>query len=179
MHLALLTQSASQAKFHHQLPAFVRVHGLGASRARYAAFRLIARVWLLRPQLIFLGMAHLAPVLLLRSFLPRRTRIVVRQSGSVSSLVDAMAPRGVSRRLLAAAFRRADAVICQTQSTAAELERQFRVDRARLHVLPNPVDVERIGQTCSHPAENCHSPHANLLAVGLFYATAAAVNAFA
>lgn len=166
VHLVLLTESEWSGP---EFPASVCVHCLGAksavgaSRARHAIFRLIVLAWDLRPQLIFIGMAHLAPLgLLLRALLPGQARIVLRQNGAPSSVLAAMPVQAFSRAVLAAAYRQADAVICQTQSSAEELQKDFNLDPARLRVLPNPVDVEHLRDRGASPQE----PHPCLLTVG-------------
>ena len=150
VHLALITQASIAGA---DIPASVRIHCLGARRARYAALRLIALARELRPDLIFIGMAHLAPMALLpRLLLAARTRIVLRQNGALSSLLAALGPGNVSRLILAAAYRRADMIICQTESTAEELKRELRLDKDRVRVLPNPVDIQALRETCSRPS---------------------------
>ena len=97
--------------------------------------------------------------------LPGQTRIVLRQNGGApSSVLAAMAPRAGSRSILGAAYRQADAVIFQTRSTAEELEDEFHLDRVRLRVLPNPVDIRSIRQTCLSPNRQTTEPY--LLACG-------------
>ena len=161
LHLALLTQSASDLP---QLPPSIRIHCLGAGRARSAAWRLLALAWRVRPRLVFAGMAHLAPlVLLLRVMLPGRTCIIIRQNGVLSSQLAAMRPRLLSRPILTAAYKKTDAIICQTQTTADDLQREFDLDKTRIHVLPNPLDIEKIQQAASCPPPK---PDPYLLAVG-------------
>jgi glycosyltransferase involved in cell wall biosynthesis len=147
VHIALLTQSFCDG---FVLPPSARIYCLGGRRARNAIFRLISLARKIRPQVIFLGMAHLAPlVILLRVMLLANTRIIVRQNGAVLSVLAAMKPAILFRPILAIAYRRANLVICQTQSTSDELQRRFHLHGGRLCVLANPVDLEEI-----HHAEN-------------------------
>lgn len=163
VHLALLTQSADRGG----LPPSVQIYCLGAKRARYAMVRLIGLLVQLRPQFVFVGMAHLAPfVLVLRVLLPARTRMIVRQNGSVSSVLNTMGPATLSRALLAAAYRQADLVVCQTRSTAEELQTRLRLNHARVQVLPNPVDIETIRRAVLDPNQNLESSRPYFLAVG-------------
>ena len=167
VHLVLLTESEWSGR---EFPASACLHCLAANRpgtsarGRHAILRLITLAWRLRPQLIFIGMAHLAPLgLLLRALLPGQARIVLRQNGAPSSVLAAMPLQTFSRAVLAAAYRRADAVICQTHTTAEELRREFNLDPVRLHVLPNPVDVEHLRERGASPSPESHPC---LLAVG-------------
>ena len=139
VHLVLLTQSTGAVP---EFPEATHVYCLGAKRARYSAPRLVALARRLRPHLVFAGMAHLAPlVLLLRFFLPTRTRFILRQNGSLPGCGQ---QRSLCRTITSAGYKRADAVICQTQATAEEVRRRFQINPTRIHVLPNPVDIQRI-----------------------------------
>lgn len=164
VHLALLTQSDSNCP---DIPPSVTVHCLGARRARYAALQLLWLVWRVNPAVIFVGMAHLGPlVLLLRILFPSHTRVILRQNGALSAILGAAGPPNLVRMIFAAAYRRADMVVCQTRSTAEELQREFHLEPAQLAVLPNPVEIDRI-QSAASPAWNGLDPcEPYLLAAG-------------
>ncbi len=141
LHLGLITQTATS----EALPSSVHVHALGARRVRAGAFRLLRLIWRLKPDLIVSGIFHLNfLVLLLRPFFPRGTRVLVRQNGTVSTTLAFGGLPGYTRLLYRLLYRRADRVICQTQSMAEDLARELGVPENRLAVLPNPVDVEEI-----------------------------------
>jgi len=163
LHLGLITQAHTS----EALPNSVNLHALGAPRVRAGAFRLLRLVHCLKPKLILSGMAHLNfLVLLLRPFFPRRTRVLVRQNSTVSaSLAFDGLPR-YTRPLYRLLYRRADRVICQTQSMAADLAQELGVPENRLVVLPNPVDVEEIRASIGQNPASQISPGPHLLAVG-------------
>jgi glycosyltransferase involved in cell wall biosynthesis len=163
LHLGLITQ----AQTGETLPASIHVHALGARRVRAGAIRLLRLVRSLKPDLILSGMAHLNFfVLLLRPFFPRGTRVLVRQNGTISTtLAFGGVPwyTGVLYRML---YRRADGVICQTQSMARDMARELGIPEKLLTVLPNPVDVEEIRSSIGlNPARKI-SPGPCLLSVG-------------
>jgi glycosyltransferase involved in cell wall biosynthesis len=162
VHLGLVAQSAQVA---YDIPRRVAVHALGAKRVRNGAWRLLRLVWRLRPALILSSMAHLnLLVLLLRPFLPARTRLCVRQNGALPATFAALGHPQLARRLYATAYRSADRVICQTKSMAAELRTSLCIDNAKLSVLPNPVDIHRI-RAVPGAANVRSSPGPRLLAV--------------
>jgi glycosyltransferase involved in cell wall biosynthesis len=142
IHLGLITQEEAGAEI---LPSSVTIHRLGAKRVRAGAFALLRLVRRLQPDLILSGMAHLNfLVLLLRSFFPRNTRVLVRQNGTVSSaLAFGNSPRS-SRWLYQLLYRRADRIICQSRAMADDLADELRICRERIAVLPNPLDFEAI-----------------------------------
>jgi glycosyltransferase involved in cell wall biosynthesis len=149
LHLGLITQSENS----EELPSWVHVHALGARRVRGGAFRLLRLVRQLKPDLILSGMFHLNfLVLLLRPFFPPDTRVIVRQDGTVSSALAFGGLPRYTRLLYRMLYRRADRVICQTQSMADDITRALRIEQGRLEVLPNPVDLDEIrSSVCLNP----------------------------
>lgn len=159
VHLGLVTANSSEGV---ALPHHVSVHALGARRARYSIVRIWRLVRRVRPDVLLSGMAHLnLAVLLLRPLFPRRTRVLVRQNG---------APRAgdagvLSLLLYRWLYRRADAVICQSNVMADEMARMARWT-TNLHVLPNPVDLETIRMRTQGSGSQWHGSGPHLLAVG-------------
>ena len=169
VHLGLMTQKDGGGELGQ---AGVTVHALGARRVRTAAVKLLRLVRRLEPDLILSGMAHLNfLVLLLRPFFPRRTRVVVRQNSTVSSaLAFGGLPLG-TRFLYRALYPRADCVICQTDAMAADLAQVSGIPKARMAVLPNPVDVDAVrasvkGARSGGNALEGNSGGPHLLAIG-------------
>jgi glycosyltransferase involved in cell wall biosynthesis len=163
LHLALITQAEASGG----VPSWVHLHALRAPRVRAGAFRLLRLVRLLKPDLILSGIFHANFLaLLLRPFFPARTRVLVRQNGTVSSALAFGGLPGYTRLLYRLLYRRADGVICQTQAMADDLAAELGVRRNRLAVLPNPVDLEEI-RNCAEPNPAlCTGPGPHLLAVG-------------
>jgi glycosyltransferase involved in cell wall biosynthesis len=143
LHLGLVTQSPSECfQARNLLPPSIHIHPLGAPRVRAGAMRLLKLVWQVKPEVILSGIAHLnLLVLLLRPLFPSRTRILVRQNGALSATLEAGNRPRLSRLLFRVGYRRADRIICQTNSMAEELQEAFNIDEARLVVLSNPVDI--------------------------------------
>ena len=163
VHLGLVRAGDASAG---AVPPGVTVHALGAGRARAATLRLLLLVWRSRPDVILSGAPEISfLVLLLRPFFPTRTRVLVRQNGTVSA---ALAHGGVpryTRLLYRLLYRRADRVICQSRAMAEDLARETGVRNEQIVVLPNPVDLQGILAARDAPsAWNGPGPH--LLAVG-------------
>ena len=163
LHLGLITQAQTS----EALPNSVNLHALVAPRVRAGAFRLLRLVHRLKPELILSGMAHLNfLVLLLRPFFPRGTRVLVRQNSTVSASLAFGGVPCYTRLLYRLLYRRADRVICQTQSMADDLARELGVPENRLAVLPNPVDVDEVRASIGLNPSPQTSPGPRLLAVG-------------
>jgi glycosyltransferase involved in cell wall biosynthesis len=155
VHVGLVTQGDAGVS---ALPAWVTVHGIGARRVRSGWWGLLRLVWQLKPHVILSGMAHLNVLLLmLRPLLPRKTRVLVRQNGSVLAGDSISAYRKL--------YPKADAVVCQTAAMAADLGRLAGVSR-NLRVLPNPVDLEAIRTAASSGTSLWSGPGPHLLAIG-------------
>ncbi len=177
--MALLARKLSRERFEVHLglvrsadpgpnaaPSGVTIHALGARRARAAALPLMRLVWHLRPDVILSGAPEISfLVLFLRPFLPRATRILVRQNSTVSNaLANGGVPR-YTRLLYRMLYRRAHCVICQSAAMAEDLQHEIGISGEKIAVLPNPVDIEGILAARNAPAAwSGEGPH--LLAVG-------------
>src|SRR6185369_6750364 len=89
-----------------------------------------------------------------------RVRVVFNQQTPVSAFLtdaDYNWRRPIRRRVFSAvarfAYRRADAVVATSQGVADDLAGQFGVERRRLHVVHNPVDLTRIESAVEEPID--------------------------
>jgi glycosyltransferase involved in cell wall biosynthesis len=169
VHLGLVTQASAAFE---NIPPWVEIRALGARRVRSAALSLLRLIRKLQPDVVLSGMAHLNfLLLLLRPLLPRKTALLIRQNGTVSSALAHGGLPAYTRLAYWLLYRRADRVICQTPAMAADLARATGTPVHLMEVLPNPVDVEGIRaavlQSPNSTSTNLWSgagPH--LLAVG-------------
>jgi glycosyltransferase involved in cell wall biosynthesis len=164
VNLGLVTQAPQEMR---NVPLLNAFHALGARRVRYGAWKILRLVWLVRPAVIMSGMAHLnLLVLALRPLFPSRTRVLVRQNGGLTATFAARGNSWLSQRIYSAMYKRADLVICQTRQMVEELHSTLRIDRAKLVVLPNPVDIAAINASAAvQSTEMPTSPSLHLLAV--------------
>jgi len=164
IHLGLVM---ARGKGGDSLPAWVSVHALGARRARTASLALMRLVWQIRPNVILSGAPEISfMVLLLRPFFPARTRILVRQNGTVSTALKMGGVPRYTRLLYRWLYRRADRVICQSRAMAEDLQRALQIEPEKLAVLANPVDVEGIRAADKNLPGVWDGPGPHLLAVG-------------
>jgi glycosyltransferase involved in cell wall biosynthesis len=162
VHLGLVTQ-----RYAHRgnLPPWVAIYALGARRVRGAAFKLLRLIWRLKPDVVLSNMVNLNfMVLLLRRLFPRKTRVVVRQSATVSLASSSVLPH-YTRLLYRLLYRRAGQAICQSNSIARDLMDETDTQPDRIAVLPNPVDAEGIRMAAAPPVQ-WSGPGPHLLAVG-------------
>ncbi len=168
LHLGLATQSGAVSR--PVLPPWVTVHALGARRVRAGAIPLLRLVRQLKPDIILSGMAHLNfLVLLLRPFFPSSTRVLVRQNGTVSSILAQGGLPPYTSLLYRLLYRRADRVICQSRAMAADLAGQLELEADRIAILPNPVDLAGILdgiRAAKNDPDQWTGPGPHLLAMG-------------
>lgn len=160
IHLALFTQDAPGAE---PLPDSITVHRFGAARVRNAWLPLVRLIRAEHPHVILSGMAHLNfLLLLLKPFLPRRTVIFVRQNTTASFAITSPLSRFAYRYL----YPRADKIVCQSQGMAEDLVNHFGLDREKLIVLANPVDIAAIRATCTASSVGNSESAPQLLCIG-------------
>lgn len=134
-----------EGAFLAQVPHDVPVHDLAVKRVRQAGPAIVSLARRERPDVLFSTLSYMNNyVLMLRPFLPRGTRIVVREAIAVSSAVDTWRMSRIWPLLFRLLYRRADAIICQCRFMGDDLVRNFGVPRAKMRTIYNPVDVERV-----------------------------------
>lgn len=167
VHLGLITQSERGPE---TLPPWVSLHLLGARRVRSGAIPLLLLIRRIRPDVILSGAAHLNfLVLLLRPLFLRKTRVLVRQDATVSSVLSFGSVPWYTSLLYRVLYRRADHIICQSRAMADDLGQELRIEKERIVVLQNPIDVHAIRAAAGAPGHStvCWlGPGPHLLAVG-------------
>lgn len=164
LHLALLEPEGPLLE---QVPNGVTVHAIGTRRPLVALPRLYRLFHCLRPDVIF---SNGFPLNLLSAslqpFLAAAPRLVLREV----NVLDVLLRRGVARVLLRQAalraFRRADAVVCQSHFMQRDLQDGLRLDPRKLVTIFNPVDFDEIAAATGPNPFAGHGPGPHLLGVG-------------
>jgi glycosyltransferase involved in cell wall biosynthesis len=142
IHLAL---SSAHGPLLREVPLDVRLHDLHSARVRYALPGLLRLVWRLRPAIILSTSGHVnVPLLAMRALFPPRTKVFVRESSAPSAEAGATGTLAQKKLLYHWFYRRANAVICQSDATLQDLSEQFQVPRKKMVRIYNPLDWERI-----------------------------------
>ena len=144
-----------EGAFLGEIPQDVPVHDLGAKRVRQAGPAIVRLARRERPDVLFSTLSYLNNyVLLLRPFLPRTTRIVVREAIAVSSAVRTWRMPWLWPLLFRLLYRRADAILCQCRFMGDDLVRSFGVPREKIRTIYNPVDAERVRASSRNARRN-------------------------
>src|SRR5258708_8574767 len=130
-HLAVVQ---AEVAYLRDIPQDVVVHNLNISRVRYALPRVVRLVWKVRPRTLLSTLRHLNLALMLaKPFLPRGTRLLVREAAIVSTVLR---EERTHPRLWAWLYRhlygRADAVVCLSDSMVEDLVVNFSLPREKL-----------------------------------------------
>jgi glycosyltransferase involved in cell wall biosynthesis len=85
----------------------------------------------------------------------RRPRWIVREGNNTQAVIEdeisATFGRRISSGLVRQCYRAADCVLATSQGLARGLERGLGLDRSRLKVIPNPIDVTNIRRAAEAP----------------------------
>lgn len=141
-HLAIWEAKADIERY---VPADVVVHNLKSSRTRYALPAIVRLVRKIRPRVVLstLSSANLA-LILGRTWFPSGTRVLLREASLASvALKDQQQPR-LWEWLYRWCYKRADAVICPSDSVAQDLVTHFGVPPTKIVRIYNPVDVKAV-----------------------------------
>jgi glycosyltransferase involved in cell wall biosynthesis len=115
---------------------------------RYAAFSLVKVIRKVRPDTVLSTLAYLNfTLLMVKPLLPKNTRILVRESINPAPFLAAETryPR-LWKFLYRLFYRKAERVICLSDSMGNELVHRFNVPREKLVRIYNPVDFEMVHQ---------------------------------
>jgi glycosyltransferase involved in cell wall biosynthesis len=127
------------------VPSSIRSVDLGQPRFRRAVPALWRVLRSMRVPIALSTLPHTSLALLAgRHFLPKNMRIVVREPNTPSQSTANQPAPWLFRLAYRRFYPRAAAILCNAQQTADELATLYRVPRARLHALPNPIATEEI-----------------------------------
>jgi glycosyltransferase involved in cell wall biosynthesis len=139
-----------------RLPKDIPVEVLRSSRAtrRYPVFDALRFVRRARPDVVFATLRMSLTLGIVAPAYPRHTRLIVRQANDLSAdfaalIKQSLIKHRVALQLSRAVLRTADAVVCQSEAMKRDL-RSLVGGRARLYVIGNPIDVDKVAQATSH-----------------------------
>jgi glycosyltransferase involved in cell wall biosynthesis len=128
----------------YDVPAEIPVVLLGSSSTRRALLPLVRLLRLERPDVLYAALPHLNVAAALACLVVRpRPRLVVSVHNNQERELGGAKNGRVMRRLMPWVYRSADAVIVVSDGIAEELRPVVR-DPARLHVIPNPVEITQL-----------------------------------
>ncbi len=164
LHLALVKRTGV---FLADLPDDVELHDLGADRVRFAFRPLLKLIRGLEPDVVLPNLGYLnIAILLLKSFLPKRTRVVLQEHTTVSAEIAERPNKALWRAAYRWCYPRADEIIACSHAIADDLVANFSVRRERLRMIRNPIDTERIEAALANPTSPFTGPGPHVVGVG-------------
>lgn len=134
------------------VPEGMRVHCLHKRRLRAALPALRSSLRRIDPDIVVSSIGYLnLGVLLLRPFLPRRIRYVVREANTPSLSLSTMPAPTLFRFAYRRLYPRADRVLSPSRIIAEELAGMCHVPASRIVRLYNPVDTKRVRRAANPP----------------------------
>jgi len=132
------------------IPENVTIHNLQTNSLRKSILPLINKINLLKPKVILSTLGYINVALLLfRFFLPKKTKIWIREANLPSiSLPNNPYPKlmNILYRLL---YKKSDRLICTSERMKNEFILDFFIPESIITILPNPVDTEMIKSSIS------------------------------
>lgn len=143
LHLGLLQ---AKGPYVEEIPRDVAVHELKVSRVRFALPSIAKLVWKIRPEALLSTLPHLNLALTIgRRLLPPGTKVLVREA-AISSTVLAEETNFpmVWAWLYKHFYKRADKIVCLSESMVDDLVSHFGVPREKIVRIYNPVDSNKV-----------------------------------
>lgn len=164
-HLALLR---AQGVYLEDIPKDVPIHDLKVSRVRYALPGIVRLIWKLRPHTVLATMGHLNIALIsAKPFFPPDTKLLVREAVIPSALFR---EENKNVRLWGWLYRnfykRADTVVCLSDSMVNDLVENFGIPRDKLVRIYNPVDTDKVRELAQAGSNPFKDPGPHLVAAG-------------
>ncbi|HLJ91441.1 MAG TPA: glycosyltransferase [Candidatus Angelobacter sp.] len=163
LHLAVLQAKGDYIK---EIPADVTIHDLQVARARYGLLSIVRVIRDVRPKIVVSTLANMNLTLMsVKPFLPAGTKLLIRESSIASSSLKRERHPAVWEWLYPRLYRRADSIICLSDSMVKNMVECFGLPASKLVRIYNPVDTERV-----RGAAACENPYSEagprLVAVG-------------
>ena len=134
-------------KYLHDIPGDIRVTDIGGL-GPLALLKLVKLAWREKLDVVFSTLSFFNTlILLLRPFIPKRTRVIVRENTIPSQHVRSMPYGWLRWKLYPVAHRMADTIVCQSEEMRHDLK-LLGIPEDRLICIPNPLDVKGIADRC-------------------------------
>lgn len=143
--LILGVLDAQEIAYPDDIPDDVEVIFLRSGRVRKSLTPIVRLVWQLRPDVVFSVIGHLnLAIAMLRPLLPRRTRLVARETNVLSKVLSTARWGRMWRLAYRWLYPRLDRIVCQSADMQRDLLRELELPAGVLVVIRNPVDQDRV-----------------------------------
>jgi glycosyltransferase involved in cell wall biosynthesis len=142
LHLAMVQ---AEGPYLHELPDHVTLHNLHAERVSRSLLPLVKTVRQLQPDVVMSSMSHMnVAASLVRPTWPNQTRLVLRETATCDQILSTRRWGRLRAAVFSQQYRRAEAIICQSEFMQDDLRRHFALPTDAMVVIPNPIDFDSI-----------------------------------
>ena len=127
------------------IPEGVTIHNLKTDTLRRSIFAIIGKLKSLNSRVIFSTFGYINVALLLfRFFLPKETKIWIREANLPSISLPNNPRAKLMNILYRLLYKKSDRLICTSERMKNEFISKFSISDSIMHILPNPVNVDLI-----------------------------------
>lgn len=157
-----------EGKYLADIPEDVKLYDLKSSKVRYSVFKLISLIRTTRPDIVFSTLGHMNLMLsLLRPWLSKKITFIARESNTVSIKNKYSSHPKIFDFLYKNFYDNFDLIVCQSLYMKNDLIKNYNVSYDKIHVINNPVEIEKINSMVNTDDMNPFSKQKmNLLSVG-------------
>ena len=147
---------SEQGEMRKLIPNTCNLISIGGNSAKSSLLRLAMVFHWQKPKIVISTMAYFNFIIIMALImsLHRPKRTLLREANIPSSTIESLPMRWLGRFLYRWLYNRADIVVCNSSETMNELV-ALGVDRSRVTLIPNPVDIdgvrEQAQETCDLP----------------------------
>ncbi|MEQ8200715.1 MAG: glycosyltransferase [Syntrophomonadaceae bacterium] len=131
--------------YESEIPENIPTFDLHCQRVRYAFPRLLKLIRQQKPDVVFSTLGHLnTALLMLRPLLPAGTKIVIRESNTITSLLPDWRFSTLWNILYRHYYPHADLIISQSSYMQKDMVENIGLAAEKIKTIYNPVDIEKI-----------------------------------
>lgn len=151
----------------NHIPSHVSIIDLKHKRVSRSIPKLIVVLHKLKPDVVMSSAGYLnLALLLIKPLLPRKMKIIVRESNMPSKSFASGLKFGIIRWLYPLLYPKAYRIICPGLEIKNDLINNFRIQESKMVIIPNPVLVNSIRSKLNHTHNPLRNGHIRLLAAG-------------
>lgn len=164
IHLVVTTLEGSRYK---NIPKHITVHDLNISKTILSIYQLRKIIMLLKPDILYSSLfrGHIAIRLALIG-IQSKPFTILRSPNSPELLIKYNQVSKLQKVLLESAYKKANIIIAQTPEMKNEIAKYHQINKSKIKVLLNPIDIETINDKLQDISNPFDKNFINVVAAG-------------
>lgn len=167
----VLSVLKKEGMFLRQISKDVKIIGLKKEHVRNSFFEIRKLIIQEKPDIVFSTLSHLNLFLAIFKFLlPKEVIYMGRESSIVSESIaseNSKIKQIIMSKLYIFFYNKLEYIICQSKYMADDLIKNYKVEKSKIRIINNPVDIEKIESLSSEKIEiKINRDKINLVTVG-------------